>query len=652
MSTKERVPGSREEDAWLSDEQLDRCAPAENEPFRSPVPTRMVSNGEYMPHPQTEKQRQVEYRVRELAESAAKKLGISRRKFLEGTGGMAASFLAMNEVFGKTFFKVSKEEMFERAAYAENAPPKNLFVFDDQTHIVRSSTNSPNGLRALAQGPGPVSTGAGYLANPFNGTGGNPAGVDELGGAWTPWNPAQLHPDFPPNPGPPTTVLGEFHLGQYINRMYLQSQTSVSIISNANIALFTPPGGGVPGPATNIHDSLVSEILTGWQTAQCRDYINQVAGAPRALAHAQIYPGPGNLDDPMFGDYTQWQIENMQPDSWKGYNVAFAASAYPGAAFMRWRLDDEVIAYPTYAVIARNRDQLRKHPGFFNICIHKGLSANQTQPGGANNLPDFGNPDDLVKAATDWPQFNWIMYHSCIRPSFWVLQALQDIENLPGAMVPTLLTDSDGHAVPNIRWSSQFAQIAAGKYVAGAEPTSMSPSSTRRLRNLYAELGTTMASMIVTFPTVWAHLIGQLLYYMGQDNIVFGSDSLWYGGPQWQIEALWRSRIPDEIRDRWDYPQLTEGAKRQILGLNSARLYGLAPATPRYVDGDLPNYVTAPELQPGGRMDDVLRGPGYPEPVQAASLLEQDRFEKARSEVEEMAWGRSHTRFGWIRSRV
>jgi predicted TIM-barrel fold metal-dependent hydrolase len=652
MSKKERFPGSREEDAWLSDGQLERCDPAENESFQSPVPTRMVSNGEYMPFPQTEKQRHVEFRVKELAEAAAKKLGISRRKFLEGTGGMAASFLAMNEVFGKTFFNVRPEEMFERAAYDEGAPPKNLFVFDDQTHIVRSSTNSPNGLRALAQGPGPISAGAGYAANPFNGAGGNPMGVDELGNPWTPWNPAELHPDFPPNPGPPTTVLGEFHLGQYINRMYLQSQTSVSIISNANIALFTPPGGGVPGPATNIHDSLISEILTGWQTSQCRDYINQLAGATRALAHAQIYPGVGNLEDPMFGDYTQWQIENMQPDSWKGYNVAFAASAYAGAEFMRWRLDDEVIAYPTYEVIAKNRQMLRKHPGFFNICIHKGLSANQTQPGGANNLPDFGNPDDLVKVATDWPQFNWIMYHSCIRPSFWVLQALQDIENLPGAMVPTLLTDSDGHAVPNIRWSTQFAQIAAGKYVAGAEPTSMSPASTRRLRNLYAELGTTMASMIVTFPTVWAHLIGQLLYYMGAENIVFGSDSLWYGGPQWQIEALWRSRIPDDIRDRWDYPQLTQGAKRQILGLNSARLYGLAPSTPRYADGSLPNYATAPELQDGGRMDLVLRGPGYPEPVVPASLSPSDRFARLRKEADEMAWGRSHTRFGWIRSRV
>ena len=147
-------PGSREEDAWLSDAQLARCAPAEADPFQSPVPTRMVSNGEYMPHPQTEQQKHVEVRIKELADSAAKKLGISRRQFLAGTGGMAAAFLAMNEVFGKRFFNVSPIDMFESAAYAETGPPQDLFVFDDQTHIVRTSINSPNALRALAQGPG------------------------------------------------------------------------------------------------------------------------------------------------------------------------------------------------------------------------------------------------------------------------------------------------------------------------------------------------------------------------------------------------------------------------------------------------------------------------------------------------------------------
>ena len=257
-SDSQRPPDSCEEDAWLSDEQLRRVAPAETEPFQSPVPTRMVSNGEYMPHPQTEQQRHVEYRTKELGESAAKKLGISRRQFFSGTGGMAAAFLAMNEVFGKRFFNVSSVEMYEPAAYTEHGIPSDVFVFDDQTHIVRSSNNGPNGLRALAQGPGPVSTGAGFTSNPFNGTGGNAAGVDELGNPLSDWNPAQLSPSSPPNPGPPTTTLGEFHLGQYINRMYLQAPTSVSIISNANIALFTPPGGGVPGPATSITESLVS----------------------------------------------------------------------------------------------------------------------------------------------------------------------------------------------------------------------------------------------------------------------------------------------------------------------------------------------------------------------------------------------------------
>jgi len=650
MSTSDRVPESREEDAWLSDEQLEHVAPAETEPFHAPVPTRMVSNGEYMPHPQTAHQMRVEARVKELAAKAAKRLNISRRRFLESTGGLAASFIAMNEVYGQNLFKVSEGEMFESDHHAENGPPKDLFVFDDQTHIVRTSNTGGNALRALAQGPGAASTAAGFTTNPLNGVGGNASGVDELGGAWTPWNPTQLHPDAPPNAGPGTTVQGEFHLGQYINRLYLQAQTSVSIVSNANFALFTPPGSTVPRAAKEISESLQNEILTGWQTGQCRDYINEVAGSTRALAHGQIYPGRGNIDDPQFGDYTQWQIENMSPDSWKGYNVAPAASSSPGMLFAQWRLDDEEIAYPTYQIIARNRHQLKKHPGFFNICIHKGLSPSPDGNVATNNQPEFGNPDDLVKVCSDWPMFNWIMYHSCFRPSFWDLQALLDIENLPGAQPPTLLRDSDGRTFPNIRWSTQFAQIAAGKYVAGAEPSSNSPASRHRLHNLYAELGTTMASMIVTFPTVFAHLIGQLLHYMGEDHIVYGSDSIWYGGPQWQIEAFWRFQIPESIRETWGYPQLTERAKRKILGLNSARLYDLPTGARHYHQGGLSNFATAPELQPGGRLDVALTGVGYPTPIVPASMLPEDRFSQIKSWVDELKLGRSNTRNGWIRT--
>ena len=91
-----------EEDHGLLDaEQVAQCERADiAEPFRSPMPTRMISNGEYMPVPQTEQQRRVEARIEELADTASDKLGISRRAFLRSSGGMAATLLAMNEVFG------------------------------------------------------------------------------------------------------------------------------------------------------------------------------------------------------------------------------------------------------------------------------------------------------------------------------------------------------------------------------------------------------------------------------------------------------------------------------------------------------------------------------------------------------------------------
>src|SRR5438270_12115577 len=73
----------------LDEEQIAQCVRAdEGELSPSPIPTRMISNGEYMPVPQTQKQRNVEARVQELAETAARKLGIPRRRFLAGTGGM------------------------------------------------------------------------------------------------------------------------------------------------------------------------------------------------------------------------------------------------------------------------------------------------------------------------------------------------------------------------------------------------------------------------------------------------------------------------------------------------------------------------------------------------------------------------------------
>ena len=94
---------------YLSDEELKRTSPAEIGSFRSPVPTQMVSNSEFNPLPQTREQQQVEARIKALAGELGRRHGMSRRQFLASSAGMAAAFLAMNEVFG-TMFDVAPAE--------------------------------------------------------------------------------------------------------------------------------------------------------------------------------------------------------------------------------------------------------------------------------------------------------------------------------------------------------------------------------------------------------------------------------------------------------------------------------------------------------------------------------------------------------------
>ena len=192
-------------------------------------------NGEYMPVPQTEQQKRVEARVEEL--------GISRRKFLGSSGGMAATLLAMNEVFGR-FFNVSLVEMFEPAAFAQAAPPRDLFVFDDQLHFVRGSQASPAGLRAIAQGP---SSAPAVKSNPFNRGGQR----DERGESWGVWNPALI--------GLPIDA-GCAHITQFIKDVYLDSQVAIGLLSNV-----TASGVQIEGQRRaprNAQEAQLGEVLT------------------------------------------------------------------------------------------------------------------------------------------------------------------------------------------------------------------------------------------------------------------------------------------------------------------------------------------------------------------------------------------------------
>ena len=71
----------------------------------TPIPTRLVSNEEFPPIPQTAAQRRVEERILADAARLAPRVGLSRRDFLSRSGGMAVSLLAMNEVFSSYFPK-------------------------------------------------------------------------------------------------------------------------------------------------------------------------------------------------------------------------------------------------------------------------------------------------------------------------------------------------------------------------------------------------------------------------------------------------------------------------------------------------------------------------------------------------------------------
>jgi hypothetical protein len=74
-------------------------------------------------------------------------------------------------------------------------------------------------------------------------------------------------------------------------------------------------------------------------------------------------------------------------------------------------------------------------------------------------------------------------------------------------------------------------------------------------------------------------VIGKLLVAFGEDNIVWGTDSIFYGSPQGQIDAFRSFQIPSEYQERFGYPELTRAAKAKILGWNAARLYEIEPIT-------------------------------------------------------------------------
>jgi len=246
--------------------------------------------------------------------------------------------------------------------------------------------------------------------------------------------------------------------------------------------------------------------------AQTRDLVNQLAGSQRALSQAVCDPLAAH-GAPTAIDTLDHQVNVLKGKALKCYTYSFNG----------WRLDDENVSYP----MLREATRL----GIKLVNVHKGLPA-VFAPGS----PESVRTTDIPKVVHDWPHLSFCAYHS------GYFQGTTHPEGKNG------LTE----------WIEVAESIPK-----------------RERRRVYTELGTTFAYQVQQGADQAAHLVGQLLKTFGSRNILWGTDSVWWGSPQWLIDAFKNLQIPASFREQFGYPPLTKRAKRRILGENAARLYGV-----------------------------------------------------------------------------
>jgi predicted TIM-barrel fold metal-dependent hydrolase len=327
------------------------------------------------------------------------------------------------------------------------------------------------------------------------------AGREAVGKAG--WNPDLVNK--------PQTI-DDLKYPNWFKEIYLDSDTKVALIS------------GSPSEETR------DWFLTNDMKLDARTKVNNAAGSRRCLSHAIFTPGyPGWMDE------VDRAIATLKPDSWKGYTVG--DNTHKELATHPWRMDDEKLVYPFYEKITK--------AGHDIVCVHKGLYP----PSVAERFPHltaYAAVDDVGKAAKDWPNIRFVIYHSAFR---WT--------GGPGAAKGGY---EQFEKTGRVEWTSDLADIP-GKY---------------GVTNVYADLGQIFAQTVVVEPRLAAALMGMLVKGLGADHVVWGTDALWTGAPQWQIEGLRRLEIPEDMRRKYGFAELgaADGpVKQAIFGSNSAKMY-------------------------------------------------------------------------------
>lgn len=250
--------------------------------------------------------------------------------------------------------------------------------------------------------------------------------------------------------------------------------------------------------------------------AEARTIINEAQGRKRCLIHGGVMP---NEDGEL--ERMEEQVAKHRVDAWK---------VYPqwGPQGVGYHMDDPV----GLAFLDKARSL-----GVKVVAAHRGLSL----PG---LKVEYSHPADIARVARLYPDMTFLCYHSGFEP---------DVKE--GPFDPNLPPEQYQGVDRFIH-----AHIANG--------------FKRNEGNLYAELGSVWRHYM-SQPDQAAHLLGKLLMTFGDERICWGTDSIWYGSPQDQIEAFRSFQISEAFQEEYGYPKITEEMKANIFGLNGARVYGL-----------------------------------------------------------------------------
>ena len=168
------------------------------------------------------------------------------------------------------------------------------------------------------------------------------------------------------------------------------------------------------------------------------------------------------------------------------------------------------------------------------ICVHKGL------PFGKQSY-EHSQCSDIGVVAKRFPDVAFLIYHS--------------------GFVSTVKEQPYDHDAKRDGIDTLIRSLAEN----GIKPNT----------NVYPELGSTWR-FLMRDPEQAAHGLGKLLKYAGENNVLWGTDSIWYGSPQDQIQAFRTFQIAAEMRAKHGYPEITPALRAKIFGLNGAKVYSLS----------------------------------------------------------------------------